>query len=572
MTRKAKTYLFVVGGAILLIIGVPIWFIYGPPRRLIVSKETTVLTEPLTADGQVDYREAYLQRQRDGVTPENNAAVPLAQATWQGVPYESPNKELTEYLFRELGIPEMKFDGMDVEFRTSRFRQLFLSWASDKWGVDLTDESIYDFDPGEYLEDVRYRPWRRADYPPLATWIDENEQRLHLLHDMEHRDKFYFPPPRFALPDRMLLGSTNDGRQQLDHAARALKMRAMMHIGEGNSRLAWRDLRLIYLMSRIHSKDSSVDDVSNAYAIERVAYDGMKYLLDSGNYDRPLLEEIARFLADLPPRLDVGAALDTVERWMILECGQNAQTMTDITIEGASDGYPELLNLPYDKNAMLRRINQRFDRWGTILKIDEPAKYAHDAYQQSDQDDQETIAWDGRGAIAAATISQSVRGVYAADVVCVLALYNIAWAKQDLFQATMEQQMLQVAIRLAIFHLEHGEYPETLSALADQPDTADLRDIYAPGDELHYERNDEGGYLLYSVFEDGVDDHGNVPLEESVEGDSRTIMGNFCGCIDPDYDRDLAIRFPIPAPTPLKKPLSKAEDLSDDPFFSNPFN
>ena len=49
-----------------------------------ISKETTYITEPLRKDGYPDYVAAMNQRLSQGVTPENNAAVPFWKAMGPG--------------------------------------------------------------------------------------------------------------------------------------------------------------------------------------------------------------------------------------------------------------------------------------------------------------------------------------------------------------------------------------------------------------------------------------------------------------------------------------------------------
>ena len=57
-----------------------LWAIVGPDPAIVVSKQTTRITEPLRANGMPDYLEWLRRKQRQGVTPENNAAVLVWQA------------------------------------------------------------------------------------------------------------------------------------------------------------------------------------------------------------------------------------------------------------------------------------------------------------------------------------------------------------------------------------------------------------------------------------------------------------------------------------------------------------
>lgn len=69
--------------------------------RLIISKETTYITEPLDAAGYPDYYAALNERMSRGVTPGNNAAVPLLQAFGPSILPENVDKV---ELFRHLGM------------------------------------------------------------------------------------------------------------------------------------------------------------------------------------------------------------------------------------------------------------------------------------------------------------------------------------------------------------------------------------------------------------------------------------------------------------------------------------
>jgi hypothetical protein len=78
-------------------------------------------------------------------------------------------------------------------------------------------------------------------------------------------------------------------------------------------------------------------------------------------------------------------------------------------------------------------------------------------------------------------------------------------------QVTAHNQTLvneaQIACALERYHLAHGEYPETLEALAPQFMEIIPHDIIG-GQPLHYRRTDDGKFLLYSVGWNETDDGG----------------------------------------------------------------
>src|SRR5882724_4397934 len=90
-------------GGLLFLPALFLWQLCGPSPRVIISKETTYITAPLRPDGMPDYKRHVLEAAHQGVTPENNAAVLLWQATWPGElsPPEYPP------LCNEIGLAQM---------------------------------------------------------------------------------------------------------------------------------------------------------------------------------------------------------------------------------------------------------------------------------------------------------------------------------------------------------------------------------------------------------------------------------------------------------------------------------
>jgi len=72
--------------------------------------------------------------------------------------------------------------------------------------------------------------------------------------------------------------------------------------------------------------------------------------------------------------------------------------------------------------------------------------------------------------------------------------------------------LARVACALERYRLAHGEYPETLEALAPQFIGKLPHDIIG-GQPLHYRRTDDGKFLLYSVGWNETDDGGQVVLK-----------------------------------------------------------
>jgi hypothetical protein len=82
-------------------------------------------------------------------------------------------------------------------------------------------------------------------------------------------------------------------------------------------------------------------------------------------------------------------------------------------------------------------------------------------------------------------------------------------------QTTVNQALIVCALER--YHLAHGEYPETLDALAPQFIAAIPHDVIG-GQPLHYRRAADGTFILYSVGWNGLDD-GGVRGKTDADGD-----------------------------------------------------
>lgn len=67
--------------------------------------------------------------------------------------------------------------------------------------------------------------------------------------------------------------------------------------------------------------------------------------------------------------------------------------------------------------------------------------------------------------------------------------------------------LTRTALALERWRLSHGEYPAALAEVPAEWGVGDLHDL-ATGEPFHYRRDEHGGFLLYAIGSDGVDDGG----------------------------------------------------------------
>lgn len=196
---------------------------------------------------------------------------------------------------------------------------------------------------------------------------------------------------------------------------------------------------------------------------------------------------------------------------------------------------------------MLKAGNQWYDRFVAALKIESRTErdLEIDLIEQDlDRLSNEVSPLDWISAL----FSRNQRSKMMADS---LALYWISALgaqsrAQDRSLATLE--LTRVAAALAVYRAQHGEYPENLAALVPDILPEFPLDLYSDK-PFHYQRKPDGGYLLYSVGDNGIDDGGTDYTGEIVSGewvDQPQVI---------EMDKsDLVIRVPVP-PFRLPEPI-----------------
>ena len=112
------------------------------------------------------------------------------------------------------------------------------------------------------------------------------------------------------------------------------------------------------------------------------------------------------------------------------------------------------------------------------------------------------------------------------NFMAIIALPNItrAWQKTAFNQTLVNQA--QIACALERYRLAHGEYPDTLDALAPQFKESIPHDIIG-GQPMHYHPTVDGKFSLYSVGWDGKDHGGRYSASENNGHGADIAKGNW---------------------------------------------
>jgi hypothetical protein len=327
------------------------------PGQLTVSKETTYFTEPLREDGTVDYIAALNAHYGKGVTPENNAAVPLLRVVGPWVLVEEVRPEV----LRRLGMEPLPPDGEYIE----------LQWEGRTESEDLVSH--------DDLRRFSCEPWSKADEPEFAAWLERNDAAIETVKRATGRPRCFFPlvcsraggtPYESFLPDVRLYGSLSY----------ALLARAMLRLHEagslndpGRAEAAWSDVLAVHRLARLSAQGPWYIERLVAMAIEYAACDADSALAGTGLLPEKRLRRCIRELDALGPLPAWLPALDVSERCCRLDAAQALMREDRRAVEvmlrytgSPGDASPEELLEGFQGvcwDVVLREINARYDAW-----------------------------------------------------------------------------------------------------------------------------------------------------------------------------------------------------------------
>ena len=498
------------------------------PFPFAVSAETTVLTEPLRPDGGVDYLKALNEQAGRGVTPENNAAVLLLRALGpSGTDIDKRDK-----LFTLLGMERLP----DVGDYLLQDQQFIEQRSHHRGRPDRQNELQVRFNV--QLEQAKRSVWSAVECPLVAGWLETNEKALDMAVAASKRTRFFVP--LIGDHPKSLLRSTCDtfGFGQCGDLRALLVLRAL-HRFQDNDFDGGREALLAgHRLARLLGQNFGIVNCNNAADWEAELCEAERTAADSGKLTGEQIRALQKSLDQLPPLPRPAEQMAGFERFCLLD--DLAYTLggkPDDSVKSDQDDLDWLLsklaNALTDGDEAARWINRWVDRWVAAEKLlhnDERgqtlAQMSADwEFLQSDLDSNRatlqwligTKAWRGR-----------LRGAELARDFTATAL-RVA---EEETRAVTTARLTKVALALAAFKQERGEFPVALSSLVPKH-LADLpRDSYTSA-EFRYRRTKDG-YLLYSLGRNGQDDGGRDHWDDDAQ-------------LDGD---DIVVRFPPPPPPP----------------------
>lgn len=508
------------------LLGAVLWLLAGatanalggePPRpRFTVSEETTVLLGPLRGDGCVDYVAALNEMCSEGVTPENNAAVLLMKAFGPS----EVSEPMRERFFRMLGIEPLPEQGNYLVDSVEYIQNL----VSNRVAADASADAVK---YREKLEDdyrqLMKRPWSKDEFPEMAGWLKRNEEPLRWIVEGTRRPRYY--APLIASDDEdepgTVLAILLPMLQEMREAARLLKARAMLRLGEGEVDAAWGDLAACHRLARLAGQDPTMIGTLVCIAIDGIACEGDAQLIHHGNLTA---ERARRMLADLksldgpPPMV---RKIDTADRYMFADAvcmvSGGQVTLSDFAVGGPTERQASWIQrlvtgVFVDWDVVLRMGNSWYDRMVEAWEQPTHAERAEAsaaleeelrAISKTYSDPKKLAGSFFTGKSPRQTVSRHLGSIF---IALLTPAASAAQTAED--RGTTIGRLNEIGFAMAGYRADHGRYPKDLSELAPKY-IDDLPVDLFTGKSYVYKPHDDG-FLIYSLGPNMEDNGGKV--------------------------------------------------------------
>lgn len=460
-----------------------------PPLRN--GRETTYLVEPLLPDGAPDYV-TYLNREwSQGVTPENNAAIPLLEALGSGLlPVTTQEK-----FFELLGVPAPQ---TNVTPFVNRKKYLVQKGINE---VDI-----------QSLGHTTSTAFKAEQYPILAQWVQESEAALEKVVSASQRDRYFTP---FVIVDsnRSILMNPMPEIEGIRDLTFALSTRAMLRLGSGDLDGACGDVLAIQRLGRRISQSPLLIVHVVGIAIHGMGGKAAEQILLSGQLTAAQATSFRTELLKVPSPPDLGRCMNDGERLINLEA-----FLKESTLRSESSMLAEL-HRHADLNVACEILNREFDQIVKGLALSPFSDRARFIGE-----------WVAKQKVAAAelhkdadlmhlslTASPQVVGEFLGNYWRSEFLPSIEAAQEAHDRTRVRQSLLVSAAAIVEFQTRTGTLPEKLEELVPNYLEELPEDLFVEA-PFRYLRDGQQ-FVLYSVGKNQRDDRG-VENKDADAGDA----------------------------------------------------
>jgi hypothetical protein len=479
--------------------------------KITISRETTCITEPLRPDGYPDYVAALNQRVNQGVTPENNAAVPLLKALGpKGV-----KKEHRDKFFQQLGMAALPEDGSYLVGQNEMLEQL--EHHKIRGAAALDSESL----AGQF-KTVRERPWKSNEFPIIAHWLEMNEEPLRLVQEASDRKKCFVP--LMTLKEKRLLnGLYREELNRAREAADCLLIRALLKVGQGKINDAWQDVLCCHRLARLVNQGPFIDEADLGWNIESMTADIDGTIAHFGKLTAPQALQMRAELEALPPLLNYFEQFNLGERYFMLDCDlQRASDPNDALISQIIFGDGEItdgtqkiqktVNALIDWDVVLRTGNEWVDKFVTAGRLANRSQRWAAVQSVGKKFHELSVSTAGKGTLLRDIFGKSSPQDIVTPRVALSMVYQhlpvayMLMLSQDV--KLLKSKMGQIAFSLAAYRAEHGAYPDSLVALTPKYIDEVPDDYFADKPQKIRYRREGDAYVMWTVSFNNKDDGG----------------------------------------------------------------
>jgi hypothetical protein len=510
----------------------------NPRVRVTISKETTWITSPLRADGYPDYVRYLNEKLSEGVTPENNAIVPLVRT--MGL-LDVDDQVRDEYC---------KLLGIELPPKDGRYFESWWSFTSrtpeaEQPRVPPGDKRLQkDYFLG-LVEEAASRPWTAEEFPHVGKWLKQNGQHLDDFLAASKRPRAYSPwviAPDEDFEHPQLIAALLLDVDMVRDAAQALRCRAMLRATENDIRGAQGDLLAAQRLAVLLAPTPNLVHFLAAKDIECKTRLATIQLCAEGSLTRKQIEDLRGEWPTLPAIATLAKAIDIGERVQFL----------DATCYVAKNGWGALLDIvglitdlsgdgePRVKRDFRAEVGGAVLSW--LVRWDEPLKLGNEWYdrlvqivQMEDPDQQvvaverfnndlETLAGDFKKMPTPTGYYFYPRTIptrSTSRILVVVMLSAVSAPIQSARYLEDYRSLFDVSMAVHQYRADHNDYPDSLQKLVPQYTDRLPSDVRR---RAFVYRKTNAGFVLYSLGKNGRDDGGKEWSAEDKEADDVVIQ------------------------------------------------
>ena len=465
--------------------------VLGQP--LVISRQTTFITEPVREDGGIDYLAAYNRELMvSGVTVETNAFIDLLRVLPSSIEHPLEREQFAKQLGLSAFPEEFQYIDIPSDFHVKRYGR---SSDGKAWRAEWTH--------------VLNQPWTSQDYPKWGAWVEEYDEAIDFLVAASRKSHFYYPMvvSEYRNEESLSREPFWEFRHRQAYAL-ILSCRAMNSLGEKNGEAALEDVLALYRWSRLHGQSLSIAELC-IHGSHQFAFSSAQTLIRHGNLNEEQLQRFQSTLAGLPEGKDLAARIDRGERLITLADLQdmNLKNLSISDWVSRGDAVPSSwpTGIWMDWNAAMAEVNRLFDQGVEALREETTDKRRIERVAELDEEQDAWIDQVWMKHLLSLTGAQTRGRLLARNLAMLYAPWDDGLLALEVTHK-VQMDLVQLGIALEQFRLAKGQYPERLEELV--PQWIEVLPIDRFTDAALKYHTIEDSYVIYSVGRDSIDNGG----------------------------------------------------------------